>query len=83
MSELVWTKEPPTVQGFYWVRMGAGDQPWVLDIGHYEIDYGGVSPSTDKHLLLPFSELEFAGPLPEPSEPGCAGPLPKPKEPGE
>lgn len=69
MNELVWTKEPPTVEGWYWV----GRQDERLDDPE---DYG-IELITSREIELGvildlghFSQLEFAGPLPQPKEPG-------------
>jgi hypothetical protein len=56
---LVWTTDPPTEPGWYWVRWTDGE----TDVDHFDMGYFSEdSPS-------PFGAFtHFAGPIPEPQE---------------
>ncbi|MNQ73418.1 hypothetical protein D3C85_881470 [compost metagenome] len=63
-----WTKEIPTVDGWYWIRRTDDNEVWVglvKDCWHMEWDCedGNYRKFTD---FREFSMCEFSGPLEEP-----------------
>lgn len=58
----VWTREVPTVEGWYWVRQRIGG-PWVSYFSQADLEDRIRSPKN-------YLRLEFAGPLTPPAEPG-------------
>ncbi len=56
MPDLVWTKEPPSVAGWYWIRFDGKREQIAY--------YSGISlPTTDKD-----DDREWSGPIPQPKE---------------
>lgn len=76
MTPLVWSKEPPTEPGWYWVRLylpGLGVwHRWVTrvnqdgDTFYLQSDEGDRSEIPTAHGI---NKVEFAGPIPQPAEP--------------
>lgn len=64
MTNLVWTKTPPTVPGYYFLRVLKGDK---IMPGGIRAWYG----TSEKFGIIPgnLEPHEWAGPIPEPQEP--------------
>lgn len=66
---LVWTKEPPTVPGWYWHRMiGSQQSSTMAYVGGREGNLRCKSIWGDRYLTR-FKDFEWAGPLLRPEEP--------------
>lgn len=66
---LVWTKEPPTVPGWYWHRMiGSQQSSTMAYVGGREGNLRCKSIWGDRYLTR-FKDFEWAGPIPRPEEP--------------
>ena len=59
-----WTREPPTVPGWYWVRLKGASTPWMRE---FELVDGELLDEENKRPSR-YGRCEFAGPIPEPEE---------------
>lgn len=66
MSELKWTKDPPTKEGWYWVRF-VESQRWPAMVIHHASEGRTVFPRQDSKSYLKFPDAEWAGPLEPPA----------------
>jgi hypothetical protein len=72
-AALVWTKEKPKADGFYWYRV-PGQSKQSIDL----VQLFTGSPcwhSAERHAWVPITwDLEWAGPIPEPAAPEAGAP---------
>lgn len=64
---LVWTENPPTVPGWYWIRAKKGGKNVVFEVvsegDQLDVDMAGASFSIEALMV------EWSGPIPIPEEP--------------
>lgn len=62
-APLEWTSEPPKVEGGYWVLLPGMETPQVIHLTSFSLNISSWW----------WDNSRFAGPIPEPSEPGTTG----------
>lgn len=67
MSALVWGKKPPTEDGIYFYRPIGGTRA-IAEILNGKVVFPVVGNSSVAITLQLFTGVEWAGPIPEPSE---------------
>jgi hypothetical protein len=73
-SRLVWSREKPTVEGWYWVRMNGGQSasaPWVEHIRHW--GEGPVLRNQHGDRVSSMNERREFALIPEPEAPQAPG----------